>query len=107
MMMPENPEDLWMSEEQRERIGRRMRDIAAERAARMKIADNELGQIEECTEQILASAGAIAKINRDDPDEVHSILGRAMGALEVVTLWLMHEEDIAKHPEQQWQPPPS
>jgi hypothetical protein len=62
-----------------------------------KIA-SELAEIEECTEAILGSAGAIASIFAGDEDEALSILGRARYALEVVTFYLMREESDAKDP---------
>jgi hypothetical protein len=68
---------------------------ANEKPVPLRIADL-LGQIEECTGQIQASAESIANVFADDEDEAYSLLWRATGALEVLTLWLMHEEDDAK-----------
>jgi len=58
-----------------------------------------LGEIEECTEQILGSTESIARIFADDEDEALMALERVVGALQVVTFFLMREEDAIKHPE--------
>ncbi len=97
MMMPENPENLLMSEEQVELMRRRARDIADERAARMKsVAAILLGEFEECTEQILGSAESIARIY--DEDTAIDELERFLHALQVVTFYMMRVEDDVKNP---------
>lgn len=58
-----------------------------------------LGEIEECTEQILGSTESIARMYADDEDTALSELERVVGALQVVTFYLMREEDAVKHPE--------
>ena len=57
---------------------------------------SELAQVEECTETILGAVGNLAKINKDDPGEMLSILRRAVGALEVVAIFLLREEADAR-----------
>ncbi len=61
-----------------------------------KSVANLLGEVEECTSQIEASAGSIARIY--DEDTALSELERVVGALQVVTFYLMREEDDAKNP---------
>ena len=56
----------------------------------------ELAQVGECTNTILGAVGNLAKINEDDPEEMLSILRRAVGALEVVAIFLLREEADAK-----------
>jgi hypothetical protein len=96
MMMPENPENLLMSEEQVELMRRRARDIADERAARMKRVAAILPEFEECTEQILGSAESIARIY--DEDTAIDELERFLHALQVVTFYMMRVEDDVKNP---------
>ena len=57
---------------------------------------SELGQVEECTETILGAVGNLAKIYASDPKEMLHILRRAVGALEVVTIFLLREESDAR-----------
>jgi hypothetical protein len=64
-----------------------------------KSVANLLGEMEECTEQILGSAEIIARIYEDDEDTALDALGRVVGALQVTTFFLMREEDAIKHPE--------
>ena len=57
---------------------------------------NLLGEVEECTNQILASAESIARIY--DEGTALSELERFVHALQVVTFYMMRVEDDAKNP---------
>ena len=64
-----------------------------------KAVANLLGEVEECTEQILGSTESIARMYANDEVSALSELERIVGALQVVTFYLMREEDAVKHPE--------
>ncbi len=64
-----------------------------------KSVANLLGEIEEYTEQILGSTESIARIFADYEDGSLPTLERVVGALQVLTFFLMREEDAIKHPE--------
>ena len=73
--------------------------MALQRIGPVRAADevkSELGQVEECTETILGAVGNLAKIYASDPKEMLHILRRAVGALEVVTIFLLREESDAR-----------